>query len=95
MSEQASKWRAFWNKSSTPGHIPNKAKFFLAFPVMPVALSNTLIHNAYIKFYTDMIGLDVEYVGLLYFVFGIWNAINDPLLGAFIDRLRYNPKRGK
>jgi GPH family glycoside/pentoside/hexuronide:cation symporter len=42
-----------------------------------------------------MIGLDVEYVGVLYFVFGIWNAINDPLMGAFIDRIRYNPKRGK
>ena len=61
--KQTGKFRAFWNKSSTPGHIPNKAKFFLAFPVMPVALSNTLIHNAYIKFYTDMVGLDVEYVG--------------------------------
>ena len=95
MPKQAGKLRAFLNRSSTPGHIPNKAKFFLAFPQMPVALSNTLIHNAYIKFYTDMVGLDVEYVGVLYFVFGIWNAINDPLLGAFIDRLKYNEKRGK
>ena len=59
MSNQTSKWRAFWNKSSTPDHIPNKAKFFLAFPVMAIALSNTLIHNAYIKYYSDVIGLDV------------------------------------
>jgi GPH family glycoside/pentoside/hexuronide:cation symporter len=95
MSKQPGRLRAFLNQSSIPGHIPNKAKFFLAFPIMPVALSNTLIHNAYIKYYTDLIGLDVEYVGVLYFVFGIWNAINDPLLGASIDRLRYNPRRGK
>jgi GPH family glycoside/pentoside/hexuronide:cation symporter len=86
---------AYLNKSTVPGHIPNKAKFFLAFPIMPSALSNTLIHNAYIKYYTDMIGLDVEYVGALYFVFGIWNAVNDPLMGALIDRMRYTQKRGK
>jgi hypothetical protein len=46
MSESTSKWRTFWNRSSTPGHIPNKAKFFLAFPQVPVALSNTLILNS-------------------------------------------------
>lgn len=62
---------------------------------MPVALSNTLIHNAYIKYYTDLIGLDVRYVGILYFLFAIWNAINDPALGVLIDRFRYRPDRGK
>ena len=56
MSQKTGKLRAYLNKSSVPGHISNKAKFFLAFPSMPVALSNTLIHNAYIKYYTDMIG---------------------------------------
>jgi GPH family glycoside/pentoside/hexuronide:cation symporter len=87
--------RAFLNKSSRPGHIANKAKFSLAFPTMPVTLSNVPIHNACLKYYTDMIGLDVRYVGLLYFAFGIWNAINDPLMGIFIDRFRYTKKRGK
>ena len=62
---------------------------------MPVTLSNTLIHNAYIKYYTDLVGLDVRYVGVLYLVFGIWNAINVPALGVLIDRFRYRPDRGK
>ena len=80
---------------SINGRISNRAKFFLAFPGMPIALSNTLIHNAYIKFYTDMVGLDVRYVGILYLIFGIWNAINDPALGILIDRFKYRPNRGK
>jgi GPH family glycoside/pentoside/hexuronide:cation symporter len=87
--------RSFLNKPSQPGHIPNKAKFSLAFPGMPVSLSNVLIHNAYIKYYTDLVGLDVKWVGTLYFLFGIWNAINDPMLGVFIDRFRYTKERGK
>lgn len=85
---------AFSNKSHN-GRISNRTKFFLAFPGMPVALSNTLIHNAYIKFYTDMVGLDVKYVGILYLLFGIWNAINDPALGVLIDRFKFRPSRGK
>ncbi len=95
MANIVAKSKAFLNKSAKPGQINNKTKFFLAFPVMPVALSNTLIHNAYIKFYTDMVGLDVKYVGILYFLFGIWNAINDPALGVLIDRFKYRPNRGK
>jgi glycoside/pentoside/hexuronide:cation symporter, GPH family len=71
------------------------SKFFLAFPIMPLSLSNVLIHNAYIKYYTDIIGLDVKLIGIVYLVFGIWNAINDPMLGVVIDRSRYRPRRGK
>jgi glycoside/pentoside/hexuronide:cation symporter, GPH family len=71
------------------------SKFFLAFPIMPLSLSNVLIHNAYIKYYTDVIGLNVKLIGIVYLIFGIWNAINDPMLGVFIDRKKYSPRRGK
>jgi GPH family glycoside/pentoside/hexuronide:cation symporter len=77
------------------GPIRGWAKFFLAFPGMPLNLSNVLIHNAFIKYYSDIIGLDVKLVGLVYLIFGIWNAINDPMLGVVIDRFRYTPQRGK
>ena len=75
--------------------ISNRTKFFLAFPTMPITLSNVLIHNAYIKYYSDIIGLDVKLVGIVYLIFGIWNAINDPMMGVVIDRFRYTKKRGK
>ena len=77
------------------GRLSGKERFFLALPAMPVALSNVLIHNAYIKYYSDIIGLDVKYVGLIYLIFGIWNAINDPLLGVVLDQFKYTPRRGK
>jgi len=84
-----------FSNESRNGTISNRAKFFLAFPAMPVTVGNVLIHNAYIKYYSDVIGLDVSFVGTIYLIFGIWNAINDPMLGVFIDRYKYTEKRGK
>jgi GPH family glycoside/pentoside/hexuronide:cation symporter len=86
---------AFFNGQSRPGTISSRAKFFLAFPTMPITLSNVLIHNAYLKYYSDVIGLDVKLVGIIYLIFGIWNAINDPVLGVVIDRFRFTERRGK
>lgn len=83
------------NNRNGPGEITFKEKIFLAFPSMPVSLSNVLIHNAFLKYYTDMVGMDVRLAGLVYLIFGIWNAINDPLMGIFIDRFRFTEKRGK
>lgn len=77
------------------GYITNKQKFQLSFPQMPLAISNGLIHSSYIKFYSDIIGLDIQYVGIIWLLFSIWNAVNDPMMGVFIDRFKYNPKRGK
>ncbi|MBN2557664.1 MAG: MFS transporter [Clostridia bacterium] len=87
--------KGFWSRQKAEGYITNKQKFQLAFPQMPLAISNGLIHSAYIKFYTDIIGLDIEYVGIIWLLFGIWNAVNDPMMGVFIDRFKYKPKRGK
>lgn len=77
------------------GEISSWMKFMLAFTAMPGTLSNVLIHNAFIKFYTDIIGLDPKYVGIVYLIFGIWNAINDPAIGVLIDRFKFKKSRGK
>ena len=70
-------------------------KFLLSFPTMPGTLSSVLVHNAFIKYYTDVIGLDPRFVGIIYAVFGIWNAINDPAIGVWLDRYKYNERKGK
>lgn len=70
-------------------------KFFISFPTMPGNLSTVLIHNAFLKYYTDIIGLSPKYVGLIYAIFGIWNAVNDPAIGVWLDRYKYNEKKGK
>lgn len=72
-----------------------KEKFELAFPGPASAIGNIIIHNGLMKYYTDIIGIDPKYIGWIYFVFNLWNAVNDPLLGVYVDRFLYRPKRGK
>lgn len=72
-----------------------KQKCLLALPGPASVLGSIMIHNVLIKYYTDIIGLDAKYIGWIYLIYNIWNAINDPLFGVWIDRMKYNPKRGK
>ena len=72
-----------------------KEKLTLALPGPASVIGPIIIHNTLMKFYTDIIGLDAKFYGWIYLIYNIWNAINDPLLGSYIDRKPYDKKRGK
>lgn len=58
--------------------------------------SNLSFHviNVFLMVYlTDVFGLNAAAVGLMLFVGGIWDAVNDPLMGAIADRT--NTSKGK
>ncbi len=56
----------------------------VASPLLFQAIGAYLIY-----FYTDVVRLDVALISLAYAVsYGIWNAINDPLVGHLSDRTR-------
>ncbi|MFD2116891.1 MFS transporter [Paenibacillus yanchengensis] len=77
------------------GGLTFKEKLALALPGPASTIGSVIIHNALMKFYIDIIGIDPVYTGWIYFIYNIWNAINDPLLGVFVDRFKFRPKRGK
>lgn len=70
-------------------------KLSLALPGPALSLGGVLIHNVFIKYYTDIVGLESKYVAIVYVIYNIWNAINDPIIGAWLDKMKYRPKRGK
>ena len=72
-----------------------REKLTLALPGPASVIGPIIIHNALIKFYTDIINIDPVYIGWIYFIYNLWNAINDPLLGVFVDRFKYKENRGK
>ncbi len=72
-----------------------RRKALLATPLPATWMSNVIIHNVYVKFYTDVIGLDPVYVGWVYLAFNIWNLVNDPIFGVMMDKMRYRPGKGK
>ncbi len=77
------------------GGLSFKEKLTLALPGPASVIGPIIIHNALIKFYTDIIDIDPVYIGWIYFVYNLWNAINDPLLGVFVDRFKFKANRGK
>jgi len=52
-----------------------------------------MIGSWLLTFYTIYAGLSLIEFGLLLMFYGIWNAINDPLIGYYMDKLK--PKRGR
>ncbi|RED61965.1 MFS transporter [Cohnella phaseoli] len=72
-----------------------KEKWRLALPGPILSVGGVLIHNVFIKYYTDIIGLSPTMVGWVYIIYNIWNAINDPFIGVWIDKMRHKPRRGK
>ena len=56
-------------------------------------ISSPLLYNAIggylIFFYTDVVRLRIGLISLAYGIsYGVWNAINDPLVGQLSDRTR-------
>lgn len=72
-----------------------RQRTLLATPLPAAWMSQVVIHNVYVKFYTDVIGLDPQYVGWVYLAFNIWNVLNDPVFGVLLDKMRYREGKGK
>lgn len=75
--------------------MPWRRRLLLATPLPAAWMSSVVIHNVYVKFYTDVVGLDPKYIGWVYLIFNIWNVLNDPVFGVLLDKMRYRPDKGK
>jgi len=54
--------------------------------------ANTVVQQVFNNriqfFYIDVVGLNAALAGVIWFIFGLWNAVNDPLMGNISDRTR-------
>nr|MDO8113153.1 MFS transporter [Candidatus Sigynarchaeota archaeon] len=60
--------------------------FLYSLGAVPSALPYNMIQSYLILFYTTHAGLHLDLAGLMLMLYGIWNAINDPLLGYYMDK---------
>jgi GPH family glycoside/pentoside/hexuronide:cation symporter len=75
-------------QESVPVRVPRWQTIFYASGSLSVALSYQAFAT-YIQFlYIDIFGLRAAWVGVIWSIYGIWNAINDPLAGYWSDRTR-------
>jgi GPH family glycoside/pentoside/hexuronide:cation symporter len=51
-------------------------------------VAQQVFNNRIQFYYIDVLGLNAALAGVIWFLFGLWNAINDPLMGNLSDRTR-------
>ena len=51
-------------------------------------VAQQVFNNRIQFFYIDVVGLNAALAGIIWFLFGLWNAVNDPLMGNISDRTR-------
>jgi GPH family glycoside/pentoside/hexuronide:cation symporter len=77
------------------GGLSKGRKALVAVSCGALSLTGTVVHSSYAMYYTDFLGMPAAMIGVVYLLFTIWNAINDPLFGFLIERRKYHEKRGK
>jgi GPH family glycoside/pentoside/hexuronide:cation symporter len=63
-----------------------KGHFLYSLGAVPSALPYNMISSFFVFFYVTVRHLDLTLSGWIWVIYGIWNAINDPLIGFYMDK---------
>lgn len=73
----------------TPKKTGNKLKdIFYAFGNFSGGITSYVMGSWYMYFYVDHLGLETRYYSIAMVIYGIWNAINDPIMGIISDKTK-------
>ncbi|MFX0070886.1 MAG: MFS transporter [Candidatus Hermodarchaeota archaeon] len=72
-----------------------KKRFLFGLSAFPDQLTYQAFTVLVFTYYFAVVGIPIFQMWLAFFAWGIWNAINDPLLGALSDRTKQKGKLGK
>jgi GPH family glycoside/pentoside/hexuronide:cation symporter len=71
--------------------IPLKSRIWVSAGDASCAFLQNIIGGGALTYYfTRVLGLETERAALVWIIFGIWNAVNDPLFGYISDRTKSN-----
>ncbi len=72
-----------------------KKRFLFGLSAFPDQLTYQAFTILVFTFYFAVVGIDIMLMMIAFIIWGIWNAINDPLLGALSERTKQKGKLGK
>lgn len=72
-----------------------KKKFLFGLSAFPDQLTYQIFQFLIFTFYFTVVKIPLDLMIITYVLWGIWNAINDPVLGAISERTKYRGKWGK
>lgn len=69
--------------------VPLASRIWISLADASVAILQSLVAAGALTYYfVNIRGLSLEYTGIVWLLFGIWNAVNDPLFGYISDRTK-------
>ncbi len=72
-----------------------KKKFLFGLSAFPDQLTYQIFQFLIFTFYFTVVKIPLTLMIITYVLWGIWNAVNDPMLGALSDRTKHRGKWGK
>ncbi len=74
------------NKLKTPGGLTKKHWFGYMFGDWGGCMTFALMGTVFTMYCTNALGIDPKLLGTLVIIWTIWDAINDPMMGALMDK---------
>lgn len=75
--------------------VSTKKKVLFSLSAIPDQLTYQVFQFLIFTFYFTVIRIDLIFMLIAYVLWGVWNAINDPLVGALSERTKHKGKWGK
>jgi len=72
-----------------------KKKFLFGLSAFPDQLTYQIFQFLIFTFYFTVVKIPLDLMIITYVIWGVWNAINDPMLGALSERTKQRGKWGK
>ena len=72
-----------------------KKKFLFGLSAFPDQLTYQIFQFLIFTFYFTVVLIPLDLMIITYIIWGIWNAVNDPMLGALSERTKHRGKLGK
>ena len=72
-----------------------KKKFLFGLSAFPDQLTYQIFQFLIFTFYFTVVKIPMPLMTIAYVLWGIWNAVNDPMLGALSERTKHRRKWGK
>ena len=84
-------------KTKTPGGLTKKHWFGYMFGDWGGCMTFALMASIFSMYCTNVLGINATVMGVLTIIWTIWDAINDPMMGALMDKAfaKNHNKRGK
>lgn len=77
------------DKTETDTHVPNRDLFFHAAGLAGQNMTYGFTNNWWFLFCNDILHISSGQVGMIQSVSKLWDAVNDPLIGSFVDKHRF------